>query len=98
MKNLLPALGRRRRAGLLPLLLTLGAASSAQAHAPTVHITSPPTNISVVSGSRVSLAATVEDPNNQLAEVRFFLNNILVARAGSRGPFAQDATAPGPGT
>jgi hypothetical protein len=71
--------------------------AAAQTIQPTVNIDSPPADITVISGTTVPLAASVNDPSGILAEVRFFLNGVLVARATSTGPFVQNATAPAPG-
>ena len=66
---------------------------------PTITITSPPTNVTVVSGSSVPLSASVSDPAGILTQVRFFLNGALYVPSSSKmGPFTVNATAPTPGT
>ena len=86
---------------------TLGTASSAMvnildddtAPQPTVEITSPPANITVVSGSSLALSAAVNDPAGTLSQVQFFLNDVFYSKStSSRGPFTLNATAPLPGT
>lgn len=65
---------------------------------PTIQITSPPSNVTVVTGSTVNLSAVLTDPGNLLARVNFLLNNVPVGSTTSRGPFTLTATAPPPGT
>ena len=65
---------------------------------PTIVITSPPADIQVVTGTPLSLAASVDDPNSILTQVQFFLNGALYSTSTGSGPFTLSATAPAPGT
>ena len=64
---------------------------------PTVEISSPPADISVVTGTRVTLAADVSDPSGILSSVQFFLNGKPYGESTGSGPFTLSTVAPAPG-
>ncbi len=64
---------------------------------PTVEITSPPDNITVVAGNPLTLSASVNDPGGILSQVQFFLNGNLYSKSFGKGPFTLVATPPAPG-
>ena len=78
--------------------LTIIVAPAGGAVQPTIAITSPPANIAVAVGAPVTLAASVTDPDAQLARVQFSVNGVVVATAKGTGPFTAAAAAPFAGT
>ena len=75
--------------------LTLNIAAATQ---PTVTLVSPPDGITVVVGSAVPLAASVNDPDGALAQVAFFVNGQPAGSTSATGPFAVNTSPQAPGT
>ena len=65
---------------------------------PTIQITSPPSDLTLVTGTPVTLAASVTDPSNILSLVQFYVNDLPAGQSVTEGPFTLDTTAPAPGT
>jgi uncharacterized delta-60 repeat protein len=65
---------------------------------PVVTLTSPPTDITVITGSTVPLSASVSDPGSILSSVQFTVNGASVATITGTGPYVSSITAGAPGT
>lgn len=60
--------------------------------APTVSITQPANNATVVSGNKLNLSATATDPDGTVQQVRFLANGVEIAKL-TQAPFVGEWTA-----
>jgi uncharacterized delta-60 repeat protein len=65
---------------------------------PGITLTSPPTDITAITGSTVPLSASVSDPGSILSNVQFTVNGASVATITGTGPYVSSITAGAPGT
>lgn len=78
--------------------VTFVASLSAPAPQPTIVLTSPPIDETVVTGSTIPLEASVNDPGGILSQVQFTLNGAVIPATSSAPPYGATAMAPAPGT